>query len=521
MRFLKTVLLLSFIFYLSGCSKKVIEEKEPNNSFSHATSVTTEKIINGYMNTTEDRDIYLLSVENPGILDISLSGLKGINLAVQVWNGTEEPVMVKTIDDSRKSSPERMVNLKVYPGSWYIVILHGERDRKRSNAEIPYSLMLSVRDFIDEEIEPNDFHTEATEITFDSEVSGYFSPAYNRKKKSGDNPLREEDWFFITIDESIKTPLVVDVQLTEVNGINSFLELYDSSMNLIAKIDQNPAGFPESLRGIGLKEPGKYYLLVSTKTFQSSSELPYTLKVSAVPYDPSAELEPNDSIEQAGIITDSTVKGSINREGDIDFFKYDKSDVTSLYRIEVSSESRQGEVYLKILDKDKKEVLRIDNKSGDGMEIHPNLHITAPFYCGIYWKKAGKEGSETYTLSIENIKNYKSMEIEPNNRIEDASIVSGDVATGYISTRDDKDYFLIKTNNNRRSRFKFLVKGVAQGEIKIDITDPMGYTLKSMKVSGDEEKQILETIDKKGYMIITPLRENYDSPYTIYITEVQ
>lgn len=521
MRSLKIILLLSFIFFLSGCSKKIIEEKEPNNSFAHATSVTTEKTIEGYMNTTEDRDVYSLTVTDPGILDISLSGLKGINLAVQVWHGKEEPVIIKTIDDSRKSSPERMVNLKVDTGSWYIVILHGERDRKRSNIKIPYSLKLSIRDFIDEEIEPNDFHTEATEITFDREVSGYFSPAYNRKKKNGDNPLREEDWFVLTTEESLETPLVVDIQLTEVNGINSFLELYDTSMNLIAKIDQNPAGFPEILKGIGLKEPGKYYLLVSTKTFQSSSELPYTLKVSGVPYDPSAELEPNDSIEKAGSIIDSTVKGSVNHEGDIDFFKYNKSDVTSLYRIEVTNESHQGEVYLKIFNKDKKEVIRIDNKSGDGMEIHPDLHIAAPFYCGIYWKKAAKDGSGNYTFSIENIKDYKNMEIEPNNRIEDASIVSGDTATGYISTRDDKDYFLVKTKNDRRSRFKFLVKGVAQGEIKIDITDPMGYTLKSIKVSGDEEKEVLETIDKKGYIVITPLRENYDSPYTIYITEVR
>ncbi len=519
MRVLITLLIIAFSVNIISCGKKAVSEKEPNNAFASATAIETGKNIEGYMNSSDDRDVYFLPIETEGILDISLSGLKGINLAIQIWKGGEQPEMLKSIDDARKSSPERLVNLHVKKGNWYIVILHGERDRKKINREIPYTFRVNLRDFIEEESEPNDVHSDATEIFFDREISGYYSPAYNRKKQTRENTYREEDWFTFKAEISGETPLVIDINLTEVPGINSFLEIYGPDMTLIARSDENPAGFPEKLKGIGLKSSGKYYILVASSSFQASHEMPYTLKITGSPHDPGMELEPNDTIDTAGIIKQNITAASINRERDIDFFKYENNDITSLYRIEVAGKSGEGDVYLKIFDENKKEIIRIDNKTGEGMEMHPNLHLQIPFYCGVYWKTVKPGHDDTYTLTIENLKNYKNMEVEPNNTTKTATSILGDTATGYISSRDDKDYFLVTTGDGSRKRLKFLLKGIEGGQLKISVTDPMGYALKTVDLQGEEEKEIIETIDRKGFIIINPVRGSFENPYQIQITE--
>ncbi len=520
MRFLYSFLLLFFFLstlFITGCGKKPLTEKEPNNAFASATAIELGKTVQGYMDSSDDRDAYMLSLQTEGVLDVSLSGLKGINLAIQVWKGGPEPEMVKIIDDARKSSPEKLANLHVTAGPWYIVILHGERDRKKSNKEIPYKFTASMRDFISEESEPNDSHAEATLILFDHEINGYFSPSYNRKNQQKENTYREEDWFVFNAEIIGESPLMVDVTLTEVPGVNSLLEIYGPDMNLISRSDENPAGGPEMLKSIGLKNAGKYYILVTAHSFQSNHDMPYSLKVTGNPHVPGTELEPNDSPDSAMIVKDATVTAAINRESDIDYFLYEKTDITSLYRIEVSTPSGQGDVYLKILDRNRNEIVRIDNETGEGKEVHPNLHLQVPFYCGVYWKNAASGENRTYTLTIENLKNYKNMEIEPNNSIETATPVTGDIATGYISSRDDKDFFLLKTKGGKRKRLKFLIKGVEGGELKAGITDPMGYALKTVTIQGNEEQEVIETIDRRGYVIISPVRGTFETPYSIQI----
>ncbi len=68
------------------------------------------------MGSPNDRDFYVIHVKERKIADIQLSGVKGINLAVKIWKGGDDPSLIKWIDDNRKSSPERFANLSVTPG---------------------------------------------------------------------------------------------------------------------------------------------------------------------------------------------------------------------------------------------------------------------------------------------------------------------------------------------------------------------------------------------------------------------
>jgi hypothetical protein len=85
--------------------------------------------------------------------------------------------------------------------------------------------------------------------------------------------------------------------------------------------------------------------------------------------------------------------------------------------------------------------------------------------------------------------------------------------SGYTSYPGDKDYFLLAFNSRINERFE--VTGVKGGEIKVSVTDPLGYIIRSVDVRGNSKIVFNETIDKKGYLIVESLSEDYDNPYTI------
>ena len=88
-----------------SCGKDYVLEKEPNNTFANANPAHLKGSIRGFIDTAIDRYIYFLRVDRAGCIDLHLSGIKGVNLAVKVWRAGADggaPVLIKVIDDSRK-----------------------------------------------------------------------------------------------------------------------------------------------------------------------------------------------------------------------------------------------------------------------------------------------------------------------------------------------------------------------------------------------------------------------------------
>ena len=193
--FILLSLLLFTAFCQFSCKVNRAEEKEPNNSFSGANAVEIGKPVYGFFNTSDDRDFYYITVADDSILDIELSGVKGINHSIAVWSGSQKPAMVKLVDDNRKSSPEQVLNFRGFPGRYYISIQHGDRDRAASNTENPYKLLIVSREFSGEESEPNDAPDLSTLLNEGEQLNGFYSPSYNRLNSDRDNLHREEDWF--------------------------------------------------------------------------------------------------------------------------------------------------------------------------------------------------------------------------------------------------------------------------------------------------------------------------------------
>jgi hypothetical protein len=520
---IKKIIFVIIIFFcvLISCKKTTQREKEPNDNFLTANKIEPDMVIEGLLNTPSDCDYYRLDIVSPIVMDITLTSVKGINHAIGILkekNGDQ--IIVKYIDDSRKSSPERMCNMFFDIGTYYIEILHGDRDAPQGNEENYYELRLTSKDFDDEEKESNDNYESANPIEIGKEINGYFSPAFNKLNHSVTSPSREEDWYYFTIDLADDTPILLDAAITGVPDVKSTLYLFDGDRNELASSGAGMAGDGERLEGIGIMKSGKYYIMAASN-FESNNNTPYKLQLTTRNYDYSTELEPNNNFDTANLLMKNEISAKIFPEGDKDYYLYkteskDTSTVGGqyLYRIEASSENIN--LILKVFDENRKKLFEIDNLKGPGKEIMPDAFLKKNFYIEVSGKGAVDPASE-YKLSVSSIPYSEEYEIEPNDTKMTATRIKSSKIIGFISKKDDKDYYLLEYK--RRVRKKFTLNGVKDSKLKISVTDPLGFVTKIESVNGADSISFNEMIDSKGYLIIESVKENYDEPYTIELGE--
>ena len=511
MKIISYITISLLLLPLLACTRSGKKEKEPNNSFATAGDITLDARFTGLMDTPNDRDYYRLVVDKRGVIDVNCSGVRGINLAVKVWKGEEEPRLLKWIDDNRKSSPERLVNLGVIPGTYYFEILQSDRDTRKSSAESAYELELKGRDAISEESEPNDSKDEADSLHLDEEITGYFSPAYNRMNENTENLHREEDWFVADVALRSDAPALLTVSLSGVTGINSTLLLYDADDTLISTADNGGAGESETITGAGIQKSGSYYIVVASKGYTVNNDEPYTLKVTMLERDAGAEMEKNDDFESANGIVNNAITGKINSRKDRDLFLYGVARPT-VFRIELRPADDMDTI-CSIYNKDREKIIDINNAGSGKKEVYPNFFSEKDFYIEVTMRSRDSLPTGEYLLSVTPLEDAEGMEREPNNDAQQANGIKGKTISGYTSFKGDKDYFKLAYNSRVKDRFE--AKGGRGGEIRVSVTDPLGYIIKTVDVKGDRKVVFSEMIDKKGYIIVESVTESYDYPYTI------
>jgi len=506
--------IFAVVLLFAGCNKEQFES-EPNDSFASANFVTLPCSVKGYLQSDSDVDFFYFSVKNDSIIDIKAPGIKGINHSVKIWRDAPSPVLLKLIDDGRKSSMERVCNFFARSGKYFVSIQHGEGDPKTGNSTTPYNLIMTARNFTgDEECEPNDAIEQANLIKLGRDIKGYLSPACNRLNVNGREPLREEDWFAVSLDCG-NAPVVLNISLSGVPGVNSVLEVYDPDGDFVMARDSNQTGFGESISSLGVTKSGLWYIVVTAKGRAANHDEPYTLRVSNVDYNPSMELEPNGSVETANEIRDSYIEGSFNYPGDVDYFIYPFKGRPAFYRVSLKPDDKT-DVVLAILspndDGGFRKIAEVNNGGTGVEEIFPNFYADDKFICVVSSTSPYIEGN-SYRLTVEPVHNTGGMEIEPNDTKEEANIVNGGIIRGFTSKAGDKDYFRLKYNERLNAVFE--ITAPKNGEIKVSVTDPMGFVLKTSKAGGGKSATLSEMIDSSCYLIVEAIRLDLDNPYTI------
>ncbi len=501
----------TIVIVITACTKKPHIEVEPNNDFATAGEIVPGARLRGYMDAPNDRDFFLYNAQENGIIDVRLSGSRGLNLAIRIWKGRGKPELIKMIDDNRKSSPERFANLAVEPGPWFVEIFSSDRDPKKGNREDYYELELKAREIISEEAEPNDSTDQAGIVTPGVPVAGYYSPAYNRMNSSAEFRHREEDWYRVDCTLDYGSPALMEVNLTGVTGINPVLRLIDGDGNVIAMADNGGAGEGERIIGAGIRESGTYYIMIAALNYMINNDEPYSLGVILREHDRGAELEKNDDLDSVNVMVDNHITGRMNHPDDIDFFLYN-TDAPALYRIEVRP-PEDMDASIAFFNRKRERVIDVNSAGRGRREVYPNFHSDSDFYIAVSSKTGTPLPAGDYILTVTPLRNAENYEREPNNEVSRANSIPGTTVSGYTSYPGDKDYFLLAFNSRINERFE--VTGVKGGEIKVSVTDPLGYIIRSVDVRGNSKIVFNETIDKKGYLIVESLSEDYDNPYTI------
>ncbi len=512
----KSILLIIIFCLISSCKLSQNSEVEPNNTFSNANTIEINKEVSGFLGSDNDIDNYILNINEFQILRIELSGIKGVNHAVNIYrNEISKPQLIKVIDDNRKSASEAFANLFVEPGQYIFTVTHGSRDIKKSNIETPYKFMVTSRSYLNEEKEPNDNPFTAMEITDKSTITGYFSPARNSLNNEEKNKMKEIDWYKFNLTIADNTPALIDLKISGVSGVDSTISILNSGMDEIFTIDNGGSGEGELISDLGIKVSGIYYIQVSSKNFLVNQDVPYELSLNYKTYDRNSELESNNSFEKSNVILDNIVNGKISGSNDQDFYQFTPQFKNKYYKIGCSG-SEGFDPVMTIYDNNRTKLFEINNSGSGEPEKIPYFLVKTPIFISISASSISAAESK-YTLDIEKYDSNESIEIEPNNSKTTASVPDKRIS-GFITYKNDVDFYLIKSE--QRKKVKISVKGVKDGKIRISTTDPLGFIIKSKEVESDSEISFIEIFDKKGFILIEPITANFEYPYTITIEDL-
>lgn len=512
---MKKIIFILLVISAFSCKKDFLSEAEPNNSFDKANPIEIGREIRGYLGDEEDFDIYQLAVSEKMIISIEVSAVKGVNHAIEIYrDNAGKKLFLKHIDDSRKSSAEKMPNISVDDGIYYIKIMFGDRDKAAPGKSVFYSLKLKSREYIFEEEEGNDVFKMATGLPVEEKYSGYFYPAFNKKNKDKDAKFREEDYYYIDVDASADSPVLLDVMLSAVKNIDSQIFLYNPQGRLIAEANTGTSSEEESLTDVGLTESGKYFVMVSSVNYESNYDDAYTIQAFIKSYDSGVEMEPNNSVDAKNVIVDGIVNGKIFPQGDEDFYSYSVKNPGSALKIEIIP---PVDVNIKFDIFNGENIYTVDNFENGETEIFPNYIADESILLRVYSSASTFSKDMNYGITITESELEEGEEKEPNDSVDTAIRVNGNYLKGYLSKPDDKDYFLIEAN--KRVKLKFDVKGIDDCKFEFSIADSLGYILKTVEVEGDTAIEVEEMVDMKGYIIVESKGSVSNYPYYIEIGE--
>ncbi len=345
----KLLLILILIIVTFSCSKKILEEKEPNNSFEQANPIELNSHIRGVMNDPMDLDVYVLDLRSyKGInntLSIELIGIKGFDLQFSIFKNKK---LIKIIDDQKKNEGERFDNLNLTKDLYHIVVSFGklnnlylkERQDITRNENIfptsPYELILKPYKADHQELEPNDHPSQANQIFLNKPIKGFYSPFKNPIQKSKnhkysfDDPLLKRlapydfDWYYFSINKNGSHKVSITLKPTPL--VDSIIVVYQK--NRIILMNNNGLSGGERITNLEVEGFKKYYILVvgvpHEYKISSREEYPYELTVQMDKGSQNlTESEPNDKIEDANIFIKNYIRGYLSPKSDKDFYKID------------------------------------------------------------------------------------------------------------------------------------------------------------------------------------------------------
>jgi len=289
------------------CSPPVwpLTESEPNNHLEEAQELKIWETVEGYFQMEGDADWFRLVVDVPGrhLVRIDLSSIPEVDSFLSIFDASGKKLM--TANSGGAGEPEAIINLCVSEGTYFIQL-----GSSYENLLIPYALRTALIGSWQEgmEIEPNDRHQTANDLTVGQTVRGYLHPSY------------DEDWYSFSVAGQGK--MLLQIGVSALPGVDTRIDVYDGTGVQSLK-SCNDAGAGEAEKIVNLVvSPGHYLAKVSSDTSAFNATFEYTLHLeSPGPWEGNMELEPNNERSTANTLQlDRVMTGYAFPDGDMDLY---------------------------------------------------------------------------------------------------------------------------------------------------------------------------------------------------------
>lgn len=226
------------------------------------------------------------------------------------------------------------------------------------------------------------------------------------------------------------------------------------------------------------------------------------------------EIEPNNNMAEAQSVKHSTfVKGFINKVMDQDWYKINiPADSSAILRAEISG-IPDINLDIELYDSDKNQLLDVNRyREGEG-EVLTNYKLKpGNTYLRIkeFWIKNTQKKSNdsiSYNLKVKLLKIASDVEIEPNNKAVNSTILMPNIPTkGYISPYEDKDWYKLSISNQYNKYLKINLSGLEKVNLKLKVYDPIEAIIDQSDRGDKADEEIIPNLgiepEKEFYYIV-------------------
>jgi len=368
-------------------------EQEPNLDRESASVLRPGEAREGYLGWYQDTDWYKLDLADVGpdsIVRIDLTGLPEVKSRLWLTDKRGKS-MVKAPEgkvpwDAGLPVTIRDVGIEPKRLPYYVQV----RATKGANPHERYSISATVEtNDGGREREPNWRPQNATVLTGEQPLEGFIG--------------HPTDWDTYRLDA--KEPMVATVVVTGVPGVDLRLEHIDSNHKIVARINEAPAGAPETLPLVAIG-PGSAWVRITSKDHTFNVDKSYRIEATLTDAR-GQELEPNDGFASARRVMlepGQPVTGLIHPRGDVDYYTLEVSAPTLDERrtLNVGLSGIEGmSLSLQLYDSEQALITR---KTGIGGG--DSRSITHGFTPGRYYVVVRADGSDAadaegrYTLEV-------------------------------------------------------------------------------------------------------------------------
>ena len=497
-----------------------LTEQEPNDRPEQAQIISQSSIVSAGLSanpSNPDEDWYLLAAPSPKVVDLTVSGIPGADVAIEIYDTDRNRLVA--VNSEGEGKPERIPNLGV---KTRLLVKVFSAKRGAGGAYMLTALFADPAAGF--ELEPNDRAADANPVTLGQSISGFIGHsadedwfryelapaeqsdgggadgsasapgdagflAISAQPDAGAGASTPADGSFAQLAAPFEAPrTALRIELTGVEGVAFDVRILSEAEAALFQA-RGKEGEGLLLRNIGVRATDRVIYVVLKSAWSGTgkdarrgynADKPYTLTVSQEEAGANAELEPNDEIAKATPLPPNGFRdGFISPKGDVDYYVL-KTEQPVLATFRLSGVERLDLVLSVVKPTENGKGEQVLLRANDGGVKEPE--ILNNVYCpGLCWVKVegalrkvdGKlvrdyENSEQpYRISATVKPDDGSEEREPNNTPETATpILLNRPIRGTIHPKKDVDFFRLDLS---AKPVKTPIRATVTGVLKLHI----------------------------------------------------